>query len=183
MCGPQGVMPMELSTDRLTLRPVSIEDFDDLVRLWSDDPFTRSIMGRGPLTGEEVWLRLLRDLGHWQALGVGNWSIRMRDSGSYVGSVGVLHYRRDCTPALDAPELGWGVGAAFQGRGLAGEAVQAALSWCDGVLGVPRTVCMINPDNAPSLRLADRVGYRPYVEGLYQGKTVRLLERLSVAAH
>lgn len=174
---------MKLSTDRLTLRPVSIEDFADLVQLWSDERFTWPIMGRGPLTGEEVWFRLLRDIGHWQALGVGNWSIRMCDDDSYVGSVGVLDYRRDCTPALDAPELGWGVGVAFQGRGLAGEAVQAALAWCDGVLGAPRTVCMINPDNAPSLKLADRVGYRPHVEGRYQGKTVMLLERLRVAPH
>lgn len=174
----------ELTTPRLTLRPVRVDDFDEIAALWADERFTRPIAGRGPLNREEVWLRLLRDLGHWQALGQGNWSIRMTATGGYVGSVGVLDYRRECAPPLDAPELGWGVGVAFQGQGLAREALEAALAWCDGSLKAPRTVCMIDPPNAPSLKLADRAGYRPYAEGVYQDKAVILLERLApVAGH
>lgn len=167
-----------LTTDRLTLTPVATSDFEDLKALWADERFTRPIAGRGPLNEEEVWFRLLRDLGHWRALGMGNWSIRMTGAGAYVGSVGVLSYRRACEPALDAPELGWGIGVAFQGRGLAREALEAALDWCDRTLGADRTVCMIDPPNAPSLKLADRAGYRRYAEGRYQDKAVILLERL-----
>lgn len=167
----------DLTTDRLTLAPVRIEDFDEIAALWADERFTRPIAGRGPLNREEVWFRLLRDIGHWRALEQGNWSIRTRDTGAYVGSVGVLDYRRACTPPLDAPELGWGVGVAFQGQGLAREALDAALDWCDTGLGAPRTVCMIDPPNAPSLRLAERTGFRPYAQGRYQDKPVILLER------
>jgi RimJ/RimL family protein N-acetyltransferase len=170
---------IDLTTERLMLCPVRIEDFDELAALWADERFTRPIAGRGPLTREEVWFRLLRDLGHWQALGQGNWSIRLKDTGAYVGSVGVLDYRRACTPAMDAPELGWGVAPRFQGQGLAREALDAALGWCDRVLKAPRTVCMIDPPNAPSLRLAERTGFRPYAEGTYQDKAVILLERLA----
>lgn len=172
----------DLNTRRLTLRPVHLEDFNDIAALWADERFTRPITGRGRLTHEEVWFRLLRDLGHWQALGQGNWSIRMRDGGAYVGSVGALDYRRACVPALDAPELGWGVAPAFQGQGLAREALEAALDWCDRVLKAPRTVCMIDPPNAPSLKLAERTGYRPYAEGTYQDKAVVLLERRAFGA-
>lgn len=166
----------ELFTERLTLRPVVIEDFDDLVALWADERFTRPIAGRGALSGEEVWFRLLRDLGHWQALGLGNWSIRL-NTGAYVGSVGVLDYRRESEHRMDAPELGWGVAPAYQGQGLAREALDAALAWCDTVLQASRTVCMIDPPNAPSLKLADRVGFRRYAEGRYQGKPVIFLAR------
>ncbi len=167
----------DLNTPRLTLRPVRIEDFEEIAALWADERFTRPIAGRGALTTEEVWFRLLRDLGHWSALGQGNWSIRMKDGGAYVGSVGVLDYRRACVPPLDAPELGWGVAPTFQGQGLAREALEAALDWCDRVLKTPRTVCMIDPPNAPSLKLAERTGYQPYDEGTYQDKRVLLLER------
>ncbi|WP_051651384.1 GNAT family N-acetyltransferase [Brevundimonas bacteroides] len=171
-----------LLTRRLTMRPVLIEDFGDIADLWANERFTRPIAGRGALTTEEVWFRLLRDLGHWSALGQGNWSLRMRDGGAYVGSVGVLDYRRGCVPPLDAPELGWGVAPAFQGQGLAREALDAALDWCDRVLNAPRTVCMIDPPNAPSLKLAERTGYRPYAEGTYQDKAVILLERRAFGA-
>lgn len=165
-----------LSTERLTLTPAAVSDLDDLAALWADAEFTRHIMGRG-LSGEEVWFRLLRDLGHWQARGHGNWTIRETATGAYVGSVGVLDYRRDIDPPFDAPELGWGVAPAFQGTGMAREALQAALGWTDARRAEPRTVCMISPENTPSIRLAERVGYRPYGRADYKGAVVELFER------
>lgn len=169
-----------LTTERLVLSPVSIDDFDDLLTLWSDEDFTRHIMGRA-LGREEVWFRLLRDIGHWAAMGHGNWTIRLRDGGAYLGSVGVFDYRREMEPAFDAPELGWGVAPAFQGRGYAAEALSAALGWTDRTLE-GRTVCMISPDNLASLKLAARVGYRPYATATYKDHTVQLFERPSRSA-
>lgn len=169
-----------LTTARLTLTPVALTDYDDLSELWRDARFTLPIAGRGPMTREEVWLRLLRDLGHWQALGMGNWAIRMSDTAHYVGSVGVLDYRRETHPPMEAPELGWGVGVRFQGQGLAREALEAALHWCDHSRRLPRTVCMIDPPNSPSLKLAARTGFTAYAEGTYQDKPVIFLERPGV---
>ncbi|MDZ4364294.1 GNAT family N-acetyltransferase [Brevundimonas sp.] len=165
-----------LTTDRLTLSPVAPADFDDLCALFGDMEFTRHIMGRA-LNEEEVWSRLLRDLGHWQVLGYGNWTIRSRADGTYVGQVGVLDYRRHIDPPLDAPELGWGLATAHQGHGYALEALSAVLGWADAQLTAARTVCMIAPDNAPSQTLAARAGYRAYAQTDYAGGPVILLER------
>lgn len=167
-----------LTTARLTLTPTALDDYDDLCALWRDERFTRHITGRA-LSTEEVWFRVLRDLGHWAALGHGNWTMRLTQTGAYVGSVGVLDYRRDVTPPMDAPELGWGIGGAFHGQGLAGEGVAAALDWADAVLKAPRTVCMIGPGNLASLRLAGRLGYVRYADGTYHGEPTILLERVA----
>jgi hypothetical protein len=40
---------------------------------------------------------------------------------------------------------------------------------------------MISPDNLPSLKLAARVGYRPYAETTYNDHAVRLFERRQAA--
>ena len=165
-----------LITDRLTLTPVKATDLTDLCALWGDPVFAASIFP-SPLSSEDVWFRLLRDIGHWQVKGHGNWSIRETATGDYVGSVGVLDYRRILDPAFDAPELGWGVAPRFQGRGMAFEALTAALAWCDEALNAARTVCMISPDNAPSHALAARAGYARYAETTYKGAPVVLLER------
>jgi RimJ/RimL family protein N-acetyltransferase len=171
-------MTTTLITDRLTLAPVQLSDLDDLVALWGDPAFATAIFPAA-LSSEDVWYRLLRDIGHWEALGHGNWTIRETATGAYVGSVGVLDYRRRLDPPFDAPELGWGVAPRFQGKGLAFEALSAALAWCDDTLNAGRTVCMISPDNAPSHALAARAGYRPYAETAYKGEPVVLLERLA----
>ncbi len=165
-----------LITERLTLTPAAVSDYDDLRALWSDRQFIQHIFPE-PLTGEDVWFRLLRDIGHWEALGYGNWTARLKETGEHIGGVGVLDFRRVVEPAFDAPELGWGVHPRFQGKGLAFEALSAALAWCDDTLNAPRTVCMISPENAPSLALAARAGFAPYVETTYKGEAVTLLER------
>ncbi len=167
-----------LVTDRLTLTPVQVSDYADLCALFGDPAFTHHIFGRG-LGPEEVWFRTLRDIGHWEAMACGNWAARLRDGGDLVGTVGVLHYKREMTPAFDAPELGWGVAPRFQGQGLAFEGLSAALAWCDETLNAPRTVCMISPDNAPSHALAARAGYVRYAATTYKEAPVVLLERLA----
>lgn len=165
-----------LTTERLTLTPVSADDWPELCALWADPEFTRHIFPAG-LSSEDVWTRVLRDLGHWALLGHGNWTVRLTATGEHVGSVGILDFRRLVEPAIDAPELGWGVAPRFQGQGLAAEAVRAAVDFCDAVLKAPRTVCMISPENAPSLTLAARLGYVEYVRTGYRGDDVILLER------
>ncbi len=167
-----------LITDRLTLTPAALSDYDDLRALWADPAFVHHIFPE-PLTGEDVWFRLLRDIGHWEALGHGGWTVRLKETGAHVGGVGVLDFRRHLDPPFDAPELGWGVHPRFQGRGLAFEALSAALAWCDDALNAPRTVCMISPDNGPSLALAGRAGYASYAETTYKGDPVALFERLA----
>ncbi len=114
-----------LTTPRLTLTPTAIEDYDDLVALWRDEAFTRFIAPNGR-TSEEVWMRLLRDIGQWSVRGYGNWTVRHAETGDYVGSGGALDFRRVLEPAFDAPEMGWGVAPRFHGTGMANEALQAA---------------------------------------------------------
>lgn len=165
-----------LSSERLTLRPVGVEEMPDLIALWQNETFTRFISGRA-LSEEEVWFRLLRDIGHWHTKGYGNWAVREAATGDYVGSVGIFDYRRDMQPAFDAPEVGWGIAPRFQGRGMAGEALETALKWADQQPDIARTVCMISPDNVASVKLAARNSYLCYTKTDYKGSPVNLFER------
>lgn len=169
-------MTRVIETDRLILTPVTDGDYADLCALLADPGFFRHIFPQA-LNAEEAWFRLLRDIGHWQVMGYGNWTIRTRNDGRYVGSVGLLNYRRIVDPAFDAPEIGWGLSPAFQGRGMAFEAATAAVAWAEHHLKAHRLVCMISPANGPSLALAGRLGFVPYADTIYKGEAVILLER------
>jgi RimJ/RimL family protein N-acetyltransferase len=166
-----------LETERLVLRGHILSDFADSAALWGDPDVTRFIGGR-PFTEEEVWARLMRYVGHWALLGFGYWVVREKGSNRFVGEVGFGDFRRELDPPFDgAPEAGWVMSPGFQGLGYATEAVNAALAWGEGRFGPVRTVCMISPDNAPSMRVAEKVGYREYARTEYKGSPTVLLER------
>ena len=166
-----------LETARLVMTPVSLTDLPDVAALWREPDVYRHIGGR-PFSEEDCWNRLLRDVGHWVTLGYGLWTVRMKATGTYAGVAGFADFRREMSPSFgDAPEGGWVMAPWTQRQGLASEAVGAALDWVEAVLDPPRTVCMIAPDNQPSLRLADRFSYAPYAATQYRGEEVILLER------
>ena len=166
-----------IDTARLTLRGHKAGDIDESAALWADPIVVRHIGGR-PFTREESWTRLLRYAGHWALLGFGYWVVRERSTGRFVGEVGLADYRRDLVPSIEGtPEAGWVLAPWAHGQGLAGEAVAAALAWIDDVHRAPRTVCIIDPDNAASLRVAARAGYRERERTTYKGGPTILLER------
>jgi RimJ/RimL family protein N-acetyltransferase len=165
-----------LDTERLTLRAHTPADYDECAAMWADARVTEYIGGR-PSTGEEVWTRLLRYAGMWALLGFGYWVVRERETGRFVGEVGFADFRREISPPLDAPEAGWVLAPWAHGRGFATEAVRAALAWGDAHLAAPRTVCMIAPENAASIRVAQKLGFREFGRTSFKGDDTLLFER------
>ena len=144
--------------------------------MWSDPAVTRYI-GGAPSSRAEAWSRLLRYGGLWPLLGYGYWRIAETASGRFVGEAGAADFHRDLTPPFGDPETGWALATWAHGRGFALEAMTAVLKWIDHHLEAPRTVCMIDADNAPSLRLAAKLGYRQYAVGRYKAQAPLLFER------
>lgn len=166
-----------LETDRLLLRGHRIEDFKACFALWSNPAVAQYTVGM-PLSKEDVWGRLLRYTGHWQWLGFGYWAVEEKSTGNFVGDVGFADLKREITPSLDGiPELGWVLMPTMQGRGYATEAASAALAWCESKLQSPQTACIIHPDNAASLRVAAKVGFREALRTSYRGKPTILFFR------
>ncbi|KTW00345.1 GNAT family N-acetyltransferase [Sphingomonas sanguinis] len=164
-----------LTTERLTLRGHHPNDLDALAAMWAD-PGVYAMIGGKPRAREEVWIRLLRSIGQWTASGYGAWVVCDRTTGAVLGDIGLLESRRAIMPELTVPETGWTLIPAAHGRGYAGEAMRAVLGWADGQ-GLTRTCCIIDPGNAASIRLAEKLGYGAPVEGVYHDRTIRIFHR------
>lgn len=166
-----------VETERLTLlahRPI---DLDECTAMWGDPAVVRHIGGK-PSTREECWSRILRYAGHWALLGFGYWAVRETSTGRFVGEVGFADFRRDLQPSFEGtPEIGWVLAPWAHGKGFATEAAGAAVAWADGQFGPVRSVCLIHPDNAASIGVARKCGYREYARTTYHGEPAVLLER------
>jgi RimJ/RimL family protein N-acetyltransferase len=169
--------PPLVETERLRLRAHRVEDLPFCVSMWSDPAVVRFIGGR-PFTREEIWQRMMRYSGMWMLVGHGFWAIEEKASGQLVGEVGVMEARRAITPSFEGePEIGWALVPAAQGKGYAAEALQAALGWADRHLKAPMQVCIIDPGNEASIRLARKFGFRERVRTTYHGSATIQFER------
>lgn len=146
-----------IDTDRLILRLPTLDDYQPTFDMLSQEPVSRHI---GKLSRGDVWARLLRDVGHWQLMQFGLFSVIERDSGVYVGKVGFGMFERDLgSLAQTNIEISWTLRAEFHGRGYALEAASAAQRWFDQ-RRKQHTACLIAVGNIPSMRLAQRMGYQ-----------------------
>lgn len=167
----------ELETERLRLRAPRVEDFPHSAAIWTD-PVVVRYTAKKPLTREESWTRFLRYIGHWSLLSFGYWFVEDKATGNFIGEVGFADYKREIVPSLEGmPEIGWILAPSHHGKGLATEAVRAALGWGDAHFSSPQTACIIDPENFASVRVALKCGYREWQTTTYKSDTVMLFIR------
>jgi len=175
--GCSAVLTPELRTSRLRLRAHGAADLDACAAMWANPLVTKHIGGR-PSSRGETWQRILKYAGLWTILGYGYWAIEELDGGAFVGDVGFADFHREIEPPIDGiPEAGWALDPRFAGRGYATEALRAALTWADANLAAERSVAIIAPENAASIRVVEKNGYRPTGQTEYKNSPILLFAR------
>ncbi len=140
-----------LRTERLLLRPFRASDLDALAVMQSN-PDVRRFLGAGNLLSrEETWALMERVLGQWSLRGYGVFAVETQ--GRCAGWAGILHPLE-----WPEPELAYSLDQPYWGRGLAGEAARAARDWAFATHGFARLASFIRPDNARSIRVAEKLG-------------------------
>ncbi len=165
-----------INTARLTLRGMRPEDFDRFAEIWAMPDVVRFV-GGAPWSRGRAWNSFLRNAGHWQMTGFGQWAIVEQGSREIIGQTGFFYSDRSLGGDFDAfPEAGWILDPHYHGRGYGPEAAQAAHDWLDRV-NPNRLVAMITPDNDASLRLAHGLNYQLVRETQFDGEDVVLFRR------
>ena len=164
-----------LQSERLRLRGHRPEDHANCTALWGDPEVSRYIGGR-PLSGEEAWARLLRYAGHWVWMGYGFWAVEEK-IGNICRRSGYASLHRDIQPPLHMPEFGWVLATPFHGRGYATEAVRTATAWGDQQFGAQQTICIIDPENLRSIRVAEKCRFKVSHQASYKGGSIIVFAR------
>lgn len=142
-----------LRTERLVLRAFREADLDAYAQICADPEVVRYV--GPPFSRTEAWLHIAMMLGHWQLRGCGMWAVEDRSGGALIGRIGF--YEPEGWPGL---ELGWMLARSHWGRGLATEGARAALAFALRVLERQHIISLIRPENAVSIRVAEKLGER-----------------------
>ncbi|HYD89399.1 MAG TPA: GNAT family N-acetyltransferase [Vitreimonas sp.] len=165
-----------IETERVRLRGHNLNDFDCSAAMWADENVTRFIGGK-PSSREDSWRRFQTYVGHWALMGHGFWLIEEKASGRFLGEGGFGTFKREIEPPFEAPEQGWVLAPHAHGKGYAHEAMRAAIAWGEQHFKRSDFVCLIAPENAASLKLAEKLGYREFGRAPYRGEPSVQLRR------
>jgi RimJ/RimL family protein N-acetyltransferase len=142
-----------IETGRLVLRGWREDDFEDLAAIMADPEVMRFLGDGSTADRVQAWRSLAFLAGHWALKGYGHFVIEEKATGRLVGRTGLLN--PEGWPEL---EIGWTLARAAWGKGYATEAGGAAMDWAFETLGLERLISLIHKDNAPSMRVAERLG-------------------------
>lgn len=148
-----------LTTERLTLSKPVLADLQPCLDMVTNEHTARFL---GPTTTlADFHSRFMRGAGSWALYGYGFFMVRMKGQDEIVGQCGIFHSIRGLGEDFDdMPEAGWIIHSDHEGRGIAREAMLAALEWFEENFGKRRIACMIEIGNDPSVGLAKRLGFK-----------------------
>lgn len=147
-----------IETDRLVLRPWREADkpaFHALV----NTPAMMAHFG-GPVTQAKHDALLDRQMEQQARHGHCMWAVELRDSGMLAGVCGLRIGGHPGTPVPEELEIGWRIGEAFWGQGIAREAAEASIAWGWTNTDRPRIAAWTVIGNARSWGLMERLGMR-----------------------
>ena len=166
-----------IETERLVLRGFRAGDLDAHAATLGDEEVMRHI-GGDPVNREDSWRRLLMSVGMWSLVGMGPWAVELKADGSMVGHCGFFQFNRDIQPLiLGEPEMGWIFARNVHGRGIAFEACSAALQWAEREIGAESYPAIIDLENAPSMKLAERLGFVREPDAFYRDAPIAFYRR------
>lgn len=144
-----------LTTSRLALRELAEADAPFILQLLNEPSFIRNIGDRG--------VRSIEDARHYIAngpqasyarFGFGLYLVELGDPSTPIGICGLL--KRDHLPA---PDIGFAFLPAYWSQGYGIEAAAAVRDYARDALDLPRLLAIVNPLNASSIRLLERLGF------------------------
>jgi RimJ/RimL family protein N-acetyltransferase len=178
MTAVNGSAPM-LETERLRLRAWRKTDREPYHAILQEPAVFRHF-GPEPMGMEECWRRLMAAVGGWQLNGFGGWAVERKADDKLLGMTAVFTAWRELDPQFgEVPEMGWIFATEAHGQGLAGEACRAVLGWMEANLQPTPVWAIIAPANAPSIRLAEKLGFERLRETSYHGEPTLVLRRPS----
>ena len=158
-------------TERLSFRRLTMDDLDDLFALYHALD-VRKYYSEGIPNYEETRHELEWIVDEcYVHYGFGMWATMDKATRKFIGRCGL------CPMDIEGHEeieVAYMLAKEYWGQGLATEAAQAILKYGFEQAGVSRLICVINPNNIASARVAEKIGMTLEIDGDVNGEPTLL---------
>lgn len=158
---------MILTTERLLLREMTVDDVDRLYEIYSGEGMTEYTEPLYEDRQQEI--EYTRDYikNMYEFCGYGLWIVVERDSGRIVGRAGITGRE-----GYDEAEIGYIIEKDRQRRGYAAEACTAIIGYARDVLEMSGLNCFVYPGNEASVKLCKLLGFEHIEDVVLSGKNM-----------
>lgn len=144
-----------LTTDRLILRPLTIDDAQSVFDNWaSDDEVTKYLTWPTHRSVDDSIAYLTMCVGEYSNPDYYQWGVVLKETGELIGNIAVVKIIEDARTA----ELGWVLGRAWWGQGIMPEAAREVIKFLFDEVGFRRVIAKHDADNPKSGRAMQKVG-------------------------
>jgi len=145
---------LQIKTERLTLRQFTPGDAEFIIKLLNEPSFIQNIGDRGVRTLPDAEKYLANGpVSSYAKNGFGLLAVTLTDTGQLIGMCGLI--KRETLKDVD---IGYAFLPEFWSKGYALESVRAVMSHAKEVVGLKRVVAIVDPANARSIRVLEKVG-------------------------
>ena len=146
-----------IETDRLILRRFTVEDAEDMYNNWASDSEVTRFLTWPPHASVDVTRTLLTEwVAKYEDGGYFNWAIELKETGSVIGNISVVHLHED----IDAAEIGYCMSRAYWGREIMPEALRAVIEFLFKYADMNRVAACHDVHNPKSGRVMDKAGMK-----------------------
>src|SRR5215203_4107324 len=145
-----------LETQRLFLRPVTVDDAQFILTLLNEPSFLRYIGDKQVRNLDDARQYILNGpVASYERHGFGLSLVELRESHAPIGMCGLLKREE-----LPDPDIGFALLPDFWSKGFAGEAAAAVLQDARERPRLERVLAITSLDNEASIKLLQRLGFR-----------------------
>lgn len=141
-------------TERLILKPVSLEDAGFFLELYNMPKFIEYIGDRNIRTEKEAEKYIeTRFLPQLEKLGFGNYVVILKEENKKIGAVGI--FQRE---GIEIPDIGFSFFENYEGKGLAYESALKLKKSAKTDFGIEKISAMTTKENRSSQKLIEKLG-------------------------
>lgn len=144
-----------LSTDRLRLAPITMDDASDLQALANDDQVSALSLNFTPFSEDAARTWIAEQQSGWKDGTRCTFAIRVAETGAFIGVAALMINRKG-----NKAELGYATMPSAWGKGYATEACRAVVRYAFDELGLTRLTANHLLENAASARVLAKLGFR-----------------------
>lgn len=148
-------MKLIISTERLNMRVITIDDAAFYLELINDPSFIINIRDKGIRTLEAAEQDIIQGpLASQESNGFSLYVVERKEDGAKLGLCGLVK-----RPTLKNIDIGYAFLPQFTGQGYAKEAAAATVRYAGSQLGLKKLAGITSPDNASSNKLLQSLGF------------------------